>query len=81
MARERERLKHLEWESTSTQIDRENSNTLAKVEPSSTASAYTDVKSVSYGRGRGLADLMGRQNLDSAIKRQQQQELKVRSSI
>ncbi|KAM7539526.1 hypothetical protein Aperf_G00000038630 [Anoplocephala perfoliata] len=76
LARERERLKRLEWESTPIQTDRESSNDVTKVEPSLTASAYNDVKSTSYGRGRGLADLMGLQNLNSATKRQQQQELK-----
>ncbi|CDS41212.1 conserved hypothetical protein [Echinococcus multilocularis] len=71
VARERERLRHLSVETANdikeatcaTGMDRECS------------AAQCDVKSASFGRGRGLADLLGKQDNDSAAKRQQQLEL------
>ncbi|VUZ42126.1 unnamed protein product, partial [Hymenolepis diminuta] len=69
IARERERLKNLALDSAPSRGGQE-------IDSSLTRSAYVEVKSTGYGRGRGLADLMGRQESDSATKRQQQQELK-----
>ncbi|KAM3187837.1 hypothetical protein ACTXT7_001534 [Hymenolepis weldensis] len=65
IARERERLKNLALDSAPPRGGQEIDS-----------SAYVEVRSTGYGRGRGLADLMGRQESDSAAKRQQQQELK-----
>ncbi|VDO03325.1 unnamed protein product [Rodentolepis nana] len=69
IAREQERLKNLALDSAPPRRSQE-------IDSSLTAPAYTEVKSASYGRGRGLADLMGRQESESATKRERQRELK-----
>nr|CDS34132.1 conserved hypothetical protein [Hymenolepis microstoma] len=69
IARERERLKNLALDSAPPRGSQE-------IDSSLTASTYAEVKSASYGRGRGLADLMGRPESESATKRVRQQELK-----
>ncbi|VDM32986.1 unnamed protein product [Hydatigera taeniaeformis] len=72
MARERERLQNF----TETADGIKEGRRAAGVErPSGTAQC--DVKSVSFGRGRGLADLFEKQDSDSAAKRQQQLELQM----
>lgn len=68
IARERERLKNLELDAMPPRGGGEEIDA---------SSSQSEVRSTGYGRGRGLADLMGRQASDSATKRQQQQELKV----
>lgn len=73
VARERERLQSL---SVETADDIKEAARAMGVERESCA-AKCDVKSASFGRGRGLADLLGKQNTDSAAKRQQQLELQV----
>ncbi|VDK35604.1 unnamed protein product [Taenia asiatica] len=69
--RERERLQSL---SVETADDIKGAACAVEVKRESGA-AKCDVKSASFGRGRGLADLLGKQDADSAAKRQQQLEL------
>ncbi|KAL5111302.1 hypothetical protein TcWFU_001060 [Taenia crassiceps] len=73
VARERERLQLL---SVKTADDIMGASCAVGAESKSSA-AKCDVKSVSFGRGRGLADLLGKQDTDSAARRQQQLELQV----
>ncbi|KAL5967441.1 hypothetical protein TSMEX_004814 [Taenia solium] len=69
--RERERLQSLSIETVD---DIKEAACAVEVKRESGA-AKCDVKSASFGRGRGLADLLGKQDADSAAKRQQQLEL------
>ncbi|EUB54740.1 hypothetical protein EGR_10402 [Echinococcus granulosus] len=71
VARERERLRRLSVE-TANHI---KEATCATGTDRECSAAQCDVKSASFGRGRGLADLLGKQDIDSAAKRQQQLEL------
>uniref|UniRef100_A0A915EVU4 CCDC66 domain-containing protein n=1 Tax=Echinococcus canadensis TaxID=519352 RepID=A0A915EVU4_9CEST len=71
VARERERLRRLSVETA----DDIKEATCATGMDRECSAAQCDVKSASFGRGRGLADLLGKQDIDSAAKRQQQLEL------
>ena len=79
VARERERLHQLALE----EPEKHRHSTDDKMNDTKGTAVLGDTThsitaSNSFGRGRGLADLLGKQDADSAAKRQQQLELKVR---